>query len=72
VFFACSITGCTAGLFIMLSFYWLDRKKDREVKSSSTHIDTNTLKPSIKMAIDCDYSPVPLDSRNDRDRETDL
>ncbi|KAK7174295.1 hypothetical protein R3I93_001489 [Phoxinus phoxinus] len=70
VFFACCITVSTAGLFIMLSFYWLDRKKDREDKSSSTHKDTNTLKPSIKMTIDCDYSPVPLHSKNDR--ETDV
>uniref|UniRef100_A0A671T2D8 Solute carrier family 16 member 5b n=1 Tax=Sinocyclocheilus anshuiensis TaxID=1608454 RepID=A0A671T2D8_9TELE len=66
VFFACSINGSTAGLFIMLSFYWLDRRKDREVKSSFTHKDTNSLKPSIKMTIDCDYSPVPLHSKCQR------
>lgn len=72
VFFACSITGSTAGLFIMLSFYWLDRQKDREVKSSYTYKDTNLLKPSIKMTTDCDYSPVPLHSKNDRDIETDV
>lgn len=72
VFFACSITGSTAGLFIMLSFYWLDRQKDREVKISSIYKDTNLLKPSIKMTIDCDYSLVPLNSKNDRDIETDV
>ncbi|KAK2916729.1 hypothetical protein Q8A67_001103 [Cirrhinus molitorella] len=65
VFFACSITGSTAGLFIMLSFYWLDRQKNREVKSSFTHKD-------IKMTIDCDYTPVPLQSNNVRDMETDV
>uniref|UniRef100_A0A8C2EJJ9 Solute carrier family 16 member 5b n=1 Tax=Cyprinus carpio TaxID=7962 RepID=A0A8C2EJJ9_CYPCA len=72
VFFACSINGSTAGLFIMLSFYWLDRQKDREVKSSFTHKDTNSLKQSIKMTIDCDYSPVPLHSNSVRDMETDV
>ncbi|XP_016146357.1 monocarboxylate transporter 6 [Sinocyclocheilus grahami] len=72
VFFACSINGSTAGLFIMLSFYWLDRRKDSEVKSSFTHKDTNSLKPSIKMTIDCDYSPVPLHSNSVRDMETDV
>ncbi|XP_052408482.1 monocarboxylate transporter 6 [Carassius gibelio] len=72
VFFACSISGSTAGLFIMLSFYWLDRQKDRELKSSFTHKDTNALKPSIKMTTDCDYSPVPLHSNSVRDMETDV
>ncbi|XP_059414757.1 monocarboxylate transporter 6-like [Carassius carassius] len=72
VFFACSITGSSAGLFIMLSFYWLDRQKDRELKSSFTHKDTNALKPSIKMTTDCDYSPVPLHSNSVRDMETDV
>lgn len=72
VFFACSITGSTAGLFIMLSFYWLDRQKDREVKISSIYKGTNLLKPSIKMTMDCDYSPVPLNSKNHRDIETDV
>ncbi|XP_073705445.1 monocarboxylate transporter 6 [Garra rufa] len=72
VFFACSITSCTAGLFIMLSFYWLDRQKNREVKSSFTHKDSNSLNPSIKMTIDCDYTPVPLHGNNIRDMETDV
>ncbi|XP_026071017.1 monocarboxylate transporter 6 isoform X2 [Carassius auratus] len=72
VFFACSISGSTAGLFIMLSFYWLDRQKDRELKSSFTYKDTNALKPSIKMTTDCDYSPVPLHSNSVRDMETDV
>ncbi|XP_052406065.1 monocarboxylate transporter 6-like isoform X1 [Carassius gibelio] len=68
VFFACSINGSTAGLFIMLSFYWLDRQRCREVKSSFIHKDINSLKPSTKMTIDCDYSPVPFI----RDSETDV
>ncbi|XP_021330400.2 monocarboxylate transporter 6 [Danio rerio] len=73
VFFACSVTGSTAGLFIMLSFYWLDRRRDREqVKSSSAHQDPHSLKPSLKMTIDCEYSPVPLHSKNTRDTETDV
>lgn len=73
VFFACSVTGSTAGLFIMLSFYWLDRRRDREkVKSSSAHQDPHSLKPSLKMTIDCEYSPVPLHSKNTRDKETDV
>lgn len=72
VFFACSITGSTAGLFIMLSFYWLDRQKCRELKTSFTHKDINSLKPSTKMTIDCDYSPVPLHANNIRDMETDV
>uniref|UniRef100_A0A8C2PVL5 Solute carrier family 16 member 5b n=1 Tax=Cyprinus carpio TaxID=7962 RepID=A0A8C2PVL5_CYPCA len=72
VFFACSINGSTAGLFIMLSFYWLDRQKCREVKSSFTHKDINSLKPSTKMTIDCDYSPVPSHGNTIRDTETDV
>ncbi len=72
VFFACSITGSTAGLFIMLSFYWLDRQKCRELKTSFTHKDINSLKPSTKMTLDCDYSPVPLHANNIRDMETDV
>ncbi|KAI7803729.1 monocarboxylate transporter 6 [Triplophysa rosa] len=70
VFFACGVTGSTAGLFIMLSFYWLDREKDTDAKRSFSLKDTNSLKPSIK--IDCDYSQVPLYNKNVRDIETDV
>nr|XP_055043090.1 monocarboxylate transporter 6 isoform X1 [Misgurnus anguillicaudatus]XP_055043099.1 monocarboxylate transporter 6 isoform X1 [Misgurnus anguillicaudatus]XP_055043104.1 monocarboxylate transporter 6 isoform X1 [Misgurnus anguillicaudatus]XP_055043109.1 monocarboxylate transporter 6 isoform X1 [Misgurnus anguillicaudatus] len=69
VFFVCSFTGSTAGLFIMLSFYWLDRQKDTDAKSPK---DTNPLKPNTKMNIDCDYSRVPLCSKNVRDVETNV
>ncbi|XP_056608708.1 monocarboxylate transporter 6 [Triplophysa dalaica] len=70
VFFACSVTGSTAGLFIMLSFYWLDREEDTDVERSFSLKDTDSLKPSIK--IDCDYSQVPLYNKNIRDIETDV
>ncbi|XP_051988797.1 monocarboxylate transporter 6 [Xyrauchen texanus] len=66
VYFACSVTGSTAGLFIMLSFYWLDRQKDKEAKKSFCQKDIHFQKPST----DCDYSQVPLKSINVRDIET--
>lgn len=54
----------------MLSFYWLDREDDTDVKRSFSLKDTDSLKPSIK--IDCDYSQVPLYNKNIKDIETDV
>ncbi|XP_043084250.1 monocarboxylate transporter 6 [Puntigrus tetrazona] len=72
VFFACSITGSTAGLFIMLSFYWLDRQKHREVKSSFARKDVKSLKPGTQTTVDCEYSPVPSHGNSIKDVETDV
>ncbi|KAI4903680.1 hypothetical protein NFI96_005069 [Prochilodus magdalenae] len=47
VFFACSVSVFSAALFIMVSFYWLDRQTYMEEKSSFSSKDNDILKPSI-------------------------
>lgn len=69
VFFFCSVSVSTASLFIMMSFYWLDRQSKKEKKRPfSEHI--HYLKPSISMAADVGSNQVPLHKRKVQDTDT--
>lgn len=66
VFFFCSVSVSTAGLFIMVSFHWLDRRSKKEEKRPfSEH-----LKPSISLAADAGDNQVPLQRMKVQDTDT--
>ncbi|KAG9264347.1 monocarboxylate transporter 6-like [Astyanax mexicanus] len=74
VFFACSVSVSTAALFIMVSFYWLDRQSDTEEKKkkkmSLSPEETESLKPSINIAADGENCQVPLKRTSIQDSDT--
>ena len=61
IFYACSISGTLAGIFLMGSFYILDSERDREEETKKTLKPSDIYqKPSVILASDCEYSNVPL------------
>lgn len=69
VFFFCSVSVSTAGLFIMVSFYWLDRQCNKKEKRPFSEHNHN-LKPSISLATDFEGNQVPLQRRMVQDTDT--
>lgn len=63
IFYACSVNVATAGLFLMASFFYLDRQGAREAKESCTPPPDHQ-QPSRPMlaltASDTDANPLPL------------
>ncbi|CAB1350205.1 unnamed protein product [Coregonus sp. 'balchen'] len=59
VFYACSVTVSSSGLFLIGAFYYLDRQKDREEKKKAGPPAAYQQKPAIILAPDCQYSHVP-------------
>lgn len=65
VFFFCSVSVSTAALFIMVSFYWLDRQsKEEEKKPFYGH--SHYLKPNISLAADVGGNQVPTEEAGTR------
>lgn len=65
VFFACSAVVASSAVFLMVSFFWLD-KKDRE---SSKQGQPSTLPDPARPAVDapgCQYSSVPTEGDKDK------
>ncbi|XP_012695188.2 monocarboxylate transporter 6 [Clupea harengus] len=61
VFYACSVNVASAGLFLMGSFYYLDRQRKKEDQSCSLPAREHPLRPAIVLsASDTEYSQVPL------------
>lgn len=62
VFYACCVSVSSAGLFIMGSFYWLDKQRDGEKKTKKKMPPAPVYpqKPTIILAPDCQYSHIPL------------
>ncbi|KAF4092732.1 hypothetical protein AMELA_G00024720 [Ameiurus melas] len=69
VFFFCSVSVSTAALFIMVSFYWLDRQSNKEEKRSFSE-NRNNLKPSISLTADVGDNQVPLQRKKIQDMDT--
>ncbi|XP_030645570.1 monocarboxylate transporter 6 [Chanos chanos] len=69
VFYACSASVSSAGVFLMCSFYWLDSRRECENKIASSPGEVRSLKPVIKLAVDCEYTQVPLEAREALDSE---
>ncbi|XP_038844617.1 monocarboxylate transporter 6-like [Salvelinus namaycush] len=59
VFYACSVTVSSSGLFLIGAFYYLDRQKKREEKKRAGPPAAYQQKPAIILVPDCQYSHVP-------------
>ncbi|XP_067089109.1 monocarboxylate transporter 6 [Osmerus mordax] len=55
VFYACCVSVSSAGLFLMASFYWLDRQDKKKKKPSAPAYPQ---KPALILAPDCQYSHI--------------
>ncbi|KAG5279181.1 hypothetical protein AALO_G00074970 [Alosa alosa] len=66
VFYACSVNVASAGLFLMGSFYYLDRQRNREARSCTPPAQEHPLRPVISLSTsDVAYSQVPLQTEQD-------
>ncbi|XP_037610584.1 LOW QUALITY PROTEIN: monocarboxylate transporter 6 [Sebastes umbrosus] len=64
VYFACSVVVASSGLFLMVSFFWLD-KRDR--KSSKQGQPSALPEPAtVDLAPGCQYSSVPTEGDKDK------
>ncbi|XP_071778951.2 monocarboxylate transporter 6 [Centroberyx gerrardi] len=61
VFYACSVSVSSSGLFLMASFYFLDRKRDREKKKKKKKVEPSGLyqKAAVILDPDCEQNHVP-------------
>lgn len=68
VFFACSATVASSAVFLMVSFYWLDRKV---LKGQQVPPQVSPPKPaSVNNVVpQCQYSSVP--TNGDKDKASD-
>lgn len=65
IFYACSVNVATAGLFLMGSFYYLDRQRKREARSCTPPTPEHPLRPVISLsALEMDYSQVSLQTQH--------
>lgn len=63
IFYACSVNVATAGLFLMASFFYLDRQRAREAKESCTPPPDHQQpsRPMLALTVsDTDANPLPL------------
>ncbi|XP_055032071.2 monocarboxylate transporter 6 [Misgurnus anguillicaudatus] len=57
VFLVCSISVTLSALFLMVSFFWLDRRDTCQKEKASG----SPAKPAVTLSTDCQYSTVPTD-----------
>ncbi|XP_064179611.1 monocarboxylate transporter 6 [Anguilla rostrata] len=57
MFYTCSAIVASSALFIMLAFYWLDRR-DREL-SRPSNAEVGPQKPGVTLTPNCQYNSVP-------------
>ncbi|XP_028844252.1 monocarboxylate transporter 6 [Denticeps clupeoides] len=63
VFYACSVTVALSALFLMASFYWLDRKK---ATADAQRPNGCPQKAAATLATDCQYSSVSTECDKDK------
>lgn len=63
VFFACTITVVTAALFLMLSFYWLDRRDAKQKQEQQAPPNGHPSKACVTV---CQYRSVPTEGDRDK------
>ncbi|KAG5262403.1 hypothetical protein AALO_G00274770 [Alosa alosa] len=66
VFFACSITVVTSALFLMLSFYWLDRRDAKCKLEQQAPPNGHPPKPCVTLVPECQYRSVPTEGDRDK------
>nr|XP_020460418.1 monocarboxylate transporter 6 isoform X2 [Monopterus albus] len=65
VFIACSAVVASSAIFLMASFYWLD-KKDRKSKQGQISTLPDPARPAVDGAPGCHYSSVPTEGDQDK------
>ncbi|KAG7506316.1 monocarboxylate transporter 6 [Solea senegalensis] len=67
VFFVCSAVVASAAVFLMVSFYWLDKQERRNVPQQSQSSPLpNPAPPAVDIAPGCQYSSVPTEGDKDK------
>ncbi|KAM9411898.1 monocarboxylate transporter 6-like isoform 2-T15 [Salvelinus alpinus] len=71
VFFACSATVASSAVFLMVSFYWLDRRDRRALKEQQVPPQVPPPKPASgnNLIPQCQYRSVPTEG--DKDKASD-
>ncbi|KAM4624006.1 monocarboxylate transporter 6 [Polymixia lowei] len=65
VFLACSVVVASSALYIMVSFYWLDKRDKGASKQGQPPTQTDPSRPADK-APQCQYSSVPTEGDKDK------
>ncbi|KAL2078490.1 hypothetical protein ACEWY4_026175 [Coilia grayii] len=66
VFFACSVVVATAALFLMVSFYWLDRRDARLKREQQAPPNGHPPKACVSLAQECQYRSVPTEGDREK------
>nr|XP_019964812.1 PREDICTED: monocarboxylate transporter 6-like [Paralichthys olivaceus]XP_019964813.1 PREDICTED: monocarboxylate transporter 6-like [Paralichthys olivaceus] len=66
VFFACSAVVASAAVFLMVSFYWLDKKERNLPKPGQPSPPPENSRPAGDVAPGCQYSSVPTEGDKDK------
>ncbi|XP_026170871.1 monocarboxylate transporter 6 [Mastacembelus armatus] len=61
VFFACSAVVASSAVFLMVSFYWLDKKDRKASEQSQPSALPDPTRPSVDSVPGCHYSSVPTE-----------
>uniref|UniRef100_A0A3Q2SV51 Solute carrier family 16 member 5 n=1 Tax=Fundulus heteroclitus TaxID=8078 RepID=A0A3Q2SV51_FUNHE len=59
VFIACSAVVAFSGVFLMLSFFWLDKKESKASKQGQLPAQSEPLKAAAEASPGCEYSSLP-------------
>lgn len=65
VFVACSVTVVTSALFLMLSFYWLDRRDAKCKQEQPAAPNGHPPKACVTLVPECQYRSVPTEGARD-------
>ncbi|XP_022599238.1 monocarboxylate transporter 6 [Seriola dumerili] len=61
VFFACSAVVASSAVFLMVSFYWLDKEERKASKQGQPATPPDPARPAADVAPGCQYSSVPTE-----------
>lgn len=65
VFFACSAVVASSALFLMVSFYWLDKKERKLLEQGQPSTPPDSTRP-IEVSPGCQYISVPTEGDKDK------
>lgn len=66
VFLACSAVVVSSAVFLIVSFYWLDKKDRKESKQGQPSALPDPARPAVDVAPGCQYSSLPTDGDKDK------
>jgi len=67
VFVACSAVVASSAVFLIVAFYWLD-KKERKASQQGQHdpVRPDPVRPVVDVSPGCQYSSVPTEGDKDK------